>query len=193
MSTGTDARTLLREQASPYLYLAHDGAYPDFGPRTANTSFWFEELLLKLGCHVWTDRISNGEKPLVAYRRVLASRERLSRMERTIPSHGFRRHLLLRGSVLFSSGTLVFLLGSSVPKSEQHPLGPFGGIVQRMKNTWLSPIRSERVGVMITPPPPFDPLHRSIYPTNNSRYHGDPSATLTVLMSDSPRERQDDQ
>jgi hypothetical protein len=40
-----------------------------------------ERLLLKLRCHVWTDRISDGEKPLMAYWRVLASGERLSRME----------------------------------------------------------------------------------------------------------------
>ena len=42
--------------------------------------------------------------------------------------HGSLRPLLLRGAVLFSSGALVFLLGSSVPKSEQRPLGPFGGL-----------------------------------------------------------------
>jgi hypothetical protein len=39
-----------------------------------------ERLLLKLRCQVWTDRISNGEKPPMADWRVLASGERLRRM-----------------------------------------------------------------------------------------------------------------
>jgi hypothetical protein len=57
-----------------------------------------------------------------------------------------------------------------------------------MKNTRLLPIRSDRAGVMITPPSPFDPLHR--FAVNDPRRHRDPSATFTVLMSDSSREGQ---
>jgi hypothetical protein len=73
------------------------------------------------------DRISNGEKPIMAYGRVLASGKRLARMVDLSRQHGSRRPLLLRGAVLCGSGCLVFLLGSSVPKSEQRPLRRFCG------------------------------------------------------------------
>ena len=72
--------------------------------------------------------LSNGEKPIMADGRVLASGKRLARMVDLSRQHGWLRPLLFRGAVLFSSSALVFLLGASVPKSVQRPLGPFGGL-----------------------------------------------------------------
>jgi hypothetical protein len=81
-------------------------------------------------------RLANGEKPIMAFGRVLASGKRLARMADLSRQRGSRRPLLLRRAVLFSSGALVFLLGSCVPKSEQPPLGPFDGVDSSSASFW---------------------------------------------------------